>query len=190
MYIRKFIAENKFMQAVWISCLVFCIIFIPISARIQILYSKNEKKCAFNFYLYFISVLCGYATNNSLTVYIHYSNRKAVKIDLEKYILGQSKFQSLKGISLISEKTCLICGIENDKSILLGTSLYFINNSFVPIVKSKYPFFNAKNDLYFVNGNKLALVGEVKMLFNLFSLILLAMKFLIDKVLNGKFKQK
>lgn len=178
------------MQAVWISCLVFCIIFIPITVKIQILFSKNAKKCAFNVCLYFFSIFSGYATNNGLTVYIHYSNKKALKIDLGKYILGQSKFQSLKGISLLSEKTCLICGIENDKSIFLGCSLYFINNSFVPIVKSKYPFFNAKNDLYFIKGSELSLVGEAMMLFNLFSLILLAINSLIDKVLNGKSKQK
>ncbi len=177
------------MQAVWICVICYLFLFFPIFINSCFLYSSTANRVYYVIYLYGINLLGGYFTRDKTKIYAHTQN-KAKIFDVSEYLTTKKKVAAPKGISLYSIKGALQCGIENENCIYLASGVAVINSMVVPIVKQKYRYLRISNSIGFVEGDECVSAVEITTIVNVLTVALFAIKKILEKVINGKSKQK
>lgn len=167
---RKYIfTNNTFMQTVVIVCLLYTVMVFPLYYSINGIYDSNVNKTYYAISIFNIDLIVGYLkiTKVNLIIYI---NKKKKIIDLIKYF-ADKKNRIKINVKPFKINNCLICGVSNDFYIPLVCASQAVSNTILPVLKYKYPHIKIKNDIAFVNNNRIREVVFVSGYINVLDII-------------------
>ncbi|MBQ3571371.1 MAG: hypothetical protein IJA15_00940 [Clostridia bacterium] len=114
---------------------------------------------------------------------------KNICFDLKDYLFGKKKLGKMSGMSVNSVKSMLVLPFKVE-TIELAGGINLINNTICPVIKNKFPYITLNNNLFIVKEDYNLAVLEVKAFATLFSLLMIAIKKIREKVINAINKQK
>ena len=157
------------MQTVVIVCLLYTVMVFPLYYSINGIYDSNVNKTYYAISIFNIDLIVGYLkiTKDNLIIYI---NKKKKIIDLIKYF-ADKKNRIKINVKPLKINNCLICGVSNDFNIPLVCASQAVSNTILPVLKYKYPHIKIKNDIAFVNNNRIREVVFVSGYINVLDII-------------------
>ena len=157
------------MQTVVIVCLLYTVMVFPLYYSINGIYDSNVNKTYYAISIFNIDLIVGYLkiTKDNLIIYI---NKKKKIIDLIKYF-ADKKNRIKINVKPLKINNCLICGVSNDFYIPLVCASQTVSNTILPVIKYKYPHIKIKNDIAFVNNNRIREVVFVSGYINVLDII-------------------
>ena len=175
------------MQAILISSLFFILLFFPISIKFEGVLSNG--KGYFCISIYSIAFFGGYLQINwgNLNVYL---NKKVFIVKISDLINKRGRFSKLKRIVPYSFKSCLISGVKNTFGLKSCVAVSAIRDVASPILIFKFPWIKLKNDIFLTEDDNFGYVMQLKCWANIYSLISLAINYVIEGIKNGKRDQR
>ena len=176
------------MQAVWVYPIIFIILFFPISLISEMIIS-NEKSY-FCFSVFAIPLVGGCVKIDEHSVIVNLANKKNIEINLSVLLKKRGSISKFKGIILYSFKSCLITGMEGNSCFIIPCFFIFFRETLSPVLLCKMPYLKLNNNIALVGGVENRYVVQFKFWINIFYLLLLAVRIVIEKVEIWKKKSK
>lgn len=169
-------------------------LIFPLFLNIDIIYTKENKKFFFCFYLFgVLKILSGYVEPLNDCVAVHVSKNKAFLFYYKNILNLNKSMKPLKDYHFLKIKSLIEVGSEYSLAVPFFTS--FIYNFFMSFVSwffyNKKPYLDLKNDVnIYENKDILNIFINTKLVFNLLMIVLSIIKIITEKIINGISKRK
>ncbi len=175
-----------------VLCLVF-ILFCPIFVRFDLLFDKTMKKLFVGTYFYgFIKALSGYFTLEGKYVALHISKKKVVLLEPLEILNKGKSYKTLKSFEIFSVKTAFEVGdLPSNLTLYLLSGYKVLTENLAPYYISKKYFAKTKNDIIInENVNIVRFIICIKVAFNVYVIITMLIKKLMENIVNAKKHKK
>lgn len=180
------------MVGIWLFFIGNFFYFMPLIFSVFSVIDFGDLKVYFCIKLFGISVLGGYVTFDKKSLFLHLSEKTAIKIDYSKIFKGRKNMLDFKTASVLSVKSSVITYIGANGLLNYGLMLLcVINSALVPAIKSKKGYIRIKNDLTFSKKDiGRACFLKITIATNLFSINTYLTGKIMEKIKNAKRKIK
>ncbi len=181
-------------MAIVITALIIAfIIFCPIFVRFDFLFDKTMKKLFIGTYFYgFIKAISGYFTFEGKYVALHVSRKKVILLEPLEILNKGKSYKALKSFEIYSVKTAFEIGEVNNEFILYLLVAYkVLTENLAPYYISRKYFADTVNDVIInENVNIVRIVACFKVAFNIYVIITMLIKKLMENIANAKKHKK
>lgn len=176
------------MRGIWFFFITNILLLFPVYLNINAVVS--QKKVYYSVTFYGLPVLGGYLNNKGVKLYLHISDNKAVLLDLYDYLKKNKGLISLKGMVLTEFSAITVIG-ERSKSVQTVCSLYPLSVVGCFVAANYLPYATIKSDLLLIEGGSdCVLELRFGVVFNLFTLVNIVIRFFINKAVELWKKRK
>lgn len=176
------------MREIWFFFITNMLLLFPIYLNINAVVS--QKKFYYSVTFYGLPVFGGYLNNNGIKLFLHISDNKAILLDLYDYLKKNKGLISLKGIVFTEFSALSVIG-ERSKSVQTVCSLYSLSLVACFVAANYLSYSDIKSDLLIIEGGfDYTLALRFGVVFNLFTLVNIIIRFFINKAVELWKKRK
>lgn len=178
------------MVGIWLFVVSNFFYFLPLIFSVFSVVDFDNLKIYFCVKLFGISLIGGYCTVDSQSLYLHIGEKSAIKIDFAKIFKSRKNVFDFNAVSVLSVKSSVIT-CTNSATLLnyVLMILCMFNSTLIPVIKSKKGYIRIKNDLTFSEENLgKAVFLKVTAATNLFSINAYITAKILEKIKNAKRK--
>lgn len=167
---------------------IYILIIFPIFTSFNITFIKKYKKLYWTINIFGLSIIGGLINLNTKGVVIKIGKKKTILYPYRKILNIKNRTKTLKDFHIISFRSLVEYG--NTNNIELANVLFNVyvwhNNIIGKIFSNLKPYLKLKNDVdIYEKQNLLNVYLQVKILFNVLTLLIIFIKIFKEKISNA-----
>lgn len=167
---------------------LYIFIIFPIYSKFNFAFILNNRKLYFTINILGLSIIGGYVTVKKNGFIILIGKSKVIKYPYKKLLRIKNNTKILKDFNIMSFRSFVEYGNENSVCFANAIANVYVwhNNVLGKIFSYIKPYLKLQNDVnLYQDCNKLNVYLEIKILFNILSILIILTKIIKEKICNA-----